>query len=80
MNPRVLIINVASLVAIASLIVGLLAAVLAFTGAWSFETYKLVINLASVVWFLSAPLWFIPHLFGAGFAEAGKRAWLRKKS
>jgi hypothetical protein len=79
MNGRVLIVNAASMVAILSLAVGLLAAGLAYSGTWSFETYKLVLNLASLAWFVSAPLWFIPHRFGAKFAEAGKKAWLRGK-
>jgi len=79
MNARVTIINIASLVAILSLLIGLLAAIMAFSGAAEIATYKLILNLSSLAWFITSPLWFVPHLFGDDFAQAGKRAWLRPK-
>ncbi len=79
MKTRTLIINLASILAILSLLIGLLVGVLAFTGVLEFEKYKLILNLSSLVWFLTAPFWFVPQLFGKNFAEAGKQAWLRPK-
>ncbi|HUT52286.1 MAG TPA: hypothetical protein VM658_02745 [bacterium] len=80
MNGRVTIINVASVLAILSLLAGLGAAIATFTGAISFDSYKLIFNLASLAWFLTSPLWFVPQLFGERWKEAGKGAWLRPKS
>lgn len=80
MNPRVALVNLASLVALASLLVMLISAFLAFTGDLEFKSYLLIFNLASLTWFLSAPFWFIPHLFGPAMKQAAKSAWLRPKS
>lgn len=77
MKARQMIINFASILAILSLLVCLLSGILAFMGALEFEKYKMFFNLASLVWFLSAPFWLVPQLFGTKFAEAGKEAWLR---
>ena len=79
MNPRVTVINIASVLAILSLLAGLAAAIAAFTGAVSFDSYKLIFNLASLAWFLTSPLWFVPQLFGHDWKEAGKQAWLRPR-
>jgi hypothetical protein len=79
MNPRVTVINIASVLAILSLLVGLTAAIAAFTGAVSFDSYKLIFNLAGLAWFLTSPLWFVPRLFGESWKAAGKKAWLRPK-
>jgi uncharacterized RDD family membrane protein YckC len=77
---RVQVINLASLVAIQSLAVGLLSAVLVFQGRINFEAYNFIFNVMTLIWFLSAPLWFVPALFGAKYGEAGKRAWLRPQA
>ena len=77
MKGRAVIINLASVLAILSLAAGLAAAVGAFTGAISFDSYKLIFNLASLAWFIFSPLWFVPQLFGEEWKEAGKGAWLR---
>jgi len=80
MKAKTMIINLASVVAIASLVTGLAAAVMAFTVGIDFlPTYKLIFNLASIAWFVSAPFWFTPQMFGEEYVEAGKRAWLRPK-
>ncbi len=77
MKTKVMIINLASVVAIASLLIGLGVAILVFTGRQDMDTFYTVFNLASLAWFLSAPLWFVPGLFGKGFEQAGREAWLR---
>jgi|GEM_PF-3139405 len=77
MKIRTMIINLASILAILSLLVCLSSGILAFTQTIRFEQYKLILNLASLVWFLTAPFWLVPQLFGSKFAEAGKSAWLR---
>jgi len=79
MKTRTLLINLASIIAILSLLVSLIAGILAFTETVSLEQYKLILNLASLIWFLTSPLWFVPQLFGSKFSEAGKSAWLRPK-
>ena len=71
MKVKTMIINLASLVAIASLIAGLSAAVMAFVGATDLDNYKLIFNLASIAWFVSAPYWLTPQMFGEEYAEAG---------
>jgi hypothetical protein len=80
MKVRVLIVNIASVLAVLSLGAGLAAAAGAFTGAISFDSYKLIFNLASLAWFITSPLWFVPQLFGEEWKQAGKEAWLRPKS
>ncbi len=40
------------------------------------KTRFLIINMAGSAWFPSAPLWFVPGLFGQGFAKAGGKALL----
>ena len=79
MNARVWIVNLASLAAVAALLAGLIAAILTFSGNLEFSAYLRVLNLASLVWFLAAPLWFVPRLFGPAFAAAAEKAWLRPK-
>jgi hypothetical protein len=79
MNMRVMIINLASVFAILALLSGLASALLAFTGAVDMDTYKLIFNLVSLLWFITAPLWFVPQIFGEGWREAGGMAWLRPK-
>ena len=79
MNARVMLINLASIVAILSLVIGLAAAILAFTGELDLDRYKLVFNLASLAWFVAAPLWFVPQIFGPGWKQAGGQAWLRPR-
>lgn len=79
MKTKVMIINAASVAAILCLLVGLAAAFMAFYGRADLDAYKTIFNLASLGWFLTSPLWFVPKLFGSGFEEAGRRAWLRPK-
>jgi hypothetical protein len=74
-----MIINLASVFAILSLLAGLASAIMAFTGAVDMDTYKLIFNLASLLWFITAPLWFVPKIFGESWKEAGGKAWLRPK-
>jgi len=79
MNVRIGIVNLASVLALASLAVGMIASILCFLGRMDFDAFKLVFNLMSLLWFLTAPLWITPQLFGEAFTEAGKKAWLRPK-
>lgn len=77
MKTRVMIINLASVTAILSLLIGLAASILVFTGGLDTAAYKLILDLVSLAWFMGSPLWLVPHLFGEAFSEAGKHAWLR---
>ena len=79
MNMRVMIINLASILAVLALLAGLASAIMAFTGAVDLDNYKLVFNLSSLLWFVTAPLWFVPQIFGEDWKEAGGKAWLRPK-
>ncbi len=79
MNSKTLIINLASVVAIAALLAGVIAAVLTFNQTITLDVFKTIFGVASLLWFLSSPLWFVPSLFGEDFEEAGKQAWLRPK-
>ena len=80
MNARVMLINLSSIIAILSLLIGLAAAILAFTGEWDLDRFKLVFNLASLAWFVTAPLWFTPQTFGQAWKDAGGQAWLRPRA
>ncbi len=80
MKTRTFIINLASVIASVSLTISLASGFCAFFEALSLDRYKLILDLASLAWFLTSPLWFVPQLFGQKFAEAGKQAWLRPKS
>ena len=79
MKTRTLIINLASIIAILSLAISLTSGFCAFFEIVSMDQYKTILDLSTLVWFLTSPLWFVPQLFGHKFAEAGKAAWLTPK-
>ena len=53
----------AVIVSILSLFVCILTPFLSFFNVVSFETYLRWFNIASIFWFLSAPIWLTPGLF-----------------
>ena len=53
----------ALIVSIISLFACILIPFLSFFNVVSFETYLRWFNIASLFWFLSAPIWLIPNLF-----------------
>jgi len=72
--------NLASILAVLSLAVCLAAPILCFAHAIDKRTYIICLDFATLAWFLSAPFWLTPGLFGKKFEEAAARAWLRVKS
>jgi hypothetical protein len=52
------------ILAILSLIAGLVFSVLVFTGTMTMDQYQTAFNVISLLWFLTAPLWLVPELFG----------------
>ena len=79
MKLKVFIINLASLLAIASFSAGLILAIAAFQGTVELAQFRTLLGIISLAWFVSAPLWFVPSLFGEEFAKAGDQAWLRPR-
>ncbi len=79
MKTRIVIINVCSFVAIIALTVCLASGFLAYFETVSMDDYKTILDLATVVWFITSPFWMVPQLFGKAFAEAGKSALLTPK-
>ena len=51
-------------ISIAALLAALLASILVLTGDISNESYKFTLNIVTVLWFVIAPLWMVPELFG----------------
>ena len=79
MKTRTLLINLASVIAILALASSLASGFCAFFETVSVAQYKIILDLASLVWFLTSPFWFVPQLFGKAFAEAGRSALLTPK-
>jgi len=79
MNWRRHWINLASLLAIAALIVCLGSSVLCFAHVIDKHAYFAWLNAGTIAWFLTAPFWFTPGLFGKKFEQASSSAWLRPK-
>ncbi len=77
MNKKVLVINASSILSIIALLVCIITPVLVFSGDMTKDAYHAWFNWASLAWFLFAPFWFVPGIFGKALEEAGKRAWLR---
>ena len=77
MNIKVIFINLASVVSIFALIVCIMTPILVFTGGMEKDVYHIWFNWASLVWFIFAPFWFVPKIFGQKWKEAGNKAWLR---
>ena len=72
MRPRL--IKLCQFLALAALVVCAGAPIAAYAGKISFAQYLRWFNFASLLWFLTAPLWIVPHLFGKKWEEARRRA------
>jgi hypothetical protein len=79
MKGRLVFINLASIVSILALLVCIITPVLVFSHTIEKDAYHVWFNWASLAWFLFAPFWFVPGIFGPGWNEAGNQAWLRPK-
>ncbi|MCI0426852.1 MAG: hypothetical protein L0387_09435 [Acidobacteria bacterium] len=71
---RQTVIKLCGILAILALAVCISAPGLAYMGKLSFADYRWWFNLGSLLWFLSSPLWIVPHLFGKKWEEAGRLA------
>jgi len=79
MNWRKSWIDVCAMLAIVSLIGCIVFPVLCFGHYIDKHAYITWLDWATVLWFLTAPFWFTPGLFGKKFEEAGKLAMFRPK-
>jgi len=77
MKKKTLIINLASILAIAALLACIFLPCLVFFGYLVKESYFAWFGISSLVWILCAPLWFVPGLFGEQWQNAGDSALLR---
>ena len=51
-------------ISIGALLAALIASLLVFTGDMAMDSYIIVINTVSIIWFVTAPVWMVPELFG----------------
>jgi hypothetical protein len=77
MRPRLT--KLCHLLALVALAVCAGVPIAAYMDKISFAQYLRWFNLASLLWFLTAPLWIVPGLFGKKWEEAGRLAKLRQR-
>jgi len=68
---RQTIIKLCQILALLALAVCISVPIVAYLGKFSFAQYLRWFNLASLLWFLTAPFWIVPRLFGKEWEEAG---------
>lgn len=76
MRPTV--IRLCQVLALVALAVCVVVPIMAYVGKISFAQYIRWFNIASLLWFLTSPLWIVPRLFGKEWEEAGQLAKLRR--
>ncbi len=76
---RATVIKLCQVLALVALVVCIAVPIAAYAGKFSFGEYVRWFNLASLVWFLTAPLWIVPRLFGKEWEEAGRLAKQRRR-
>ena len=76
---RTTMIKVCQVLALLALAVCVSVPIVVCVGKLSFSEYLRWFNLASLLWFLTAPLWIVPRLFGKEWEKAGRLAKLRRR-
>jgi hypothetical protein len=76
---RATVIRACQVLALVALAVCVAVPIAAYVGKFSFAQYVRWFNLASLLWFLTAPLWIVPRLFGKKWEEAGRLAKSRRQ-
>jgi hypothetical protein len=74
-----LIIDSCAIVAIAALGICIESALPVLLWGASFDSYLVLFNVLTLVWFITAPIWLVPELFGEKIKKEAERAIFRIK-